>query len=772
MSKRVLLSSLLTIASVLLGTPAVWAQSAFFTAVTNLNPVAYWPLQETAQPPIADVETNYGSLGAPANAYYSSANVFKGASGIPSGDSDPAVSCASGLNGSFLAVPLTDSRVVLPAGPFTVEVWVYPTNTSASTIIAQTGVAGSGGLNGGANSAGWSLNLGYVPSLGLAMPGTAAFHVYNGAGPTGGAEATATPSGFELNTWYHVVAVYDGTNVVVYVNGVPVSSISPMIGTQARDTWDPLTIGCGRGLNNNRFGGSLDEVAIYTNALTSTQVGNHYNAGTGGGGTYFTTVNGDKPYMWWRMNAPAYAAPAASAYPAAINYGTGVNINGLYLSGTTPGSAGPSYSGMGSPSYACAINGIGTDSTNAIPIFTNGVAYNTNTVAETGIIITNLLSRMNLVTNSMSFMCWFKETPADNRRNVLVGHSDSGWRASMTGGGAVTDNTGKGSDLSSPSPLVYNDGNWHFAVFVYTNSYVPTNSTGWLATNLMYVDGILVSSALVTNANAAGTFTNISIGCAPDHVRTGNGNVYDNQVLAGSIAHVAFFTNALSASQVANLYVAAGGTPTPVITSQPFPYPSVRTIYAGPTGPGTNYIFEAVVAIGGTPALGYQWYYNSSSNYAGATALVDNVVHYTNSTTSQVTITNMTGGDTGYYFCIVTNNYGATTSAIVNVQVFTNPVIIAQSPSGAFGLFPNQNFALSVTAASGALPVGYTWVTNSVADTSAAGSSSSYSLTSVQPAMSGYTYQCIVTNLYGTATSVLATLTVTPLPAALTNKIG
>ena len=117
------------------------AQSPFFQAVTNLNPIAYWPLQETVQPPAADVEPNLGSLGAVANAYYSSTNVVKGVTGINSGDNDPAVNLQSGLAGAFLAVPLTDSRVTLPAGAFTVEVWIYPTNTSASTIIAQTGPA-------------------------------------------------------------------------------------------------------------------------------------------------------------------------------------------------------------------------------------------------------------------------------------------------------------------------------------------------------------------------------------------------------------------------------------------------------------------------------------------------------------------------------------------------------------------------------------------------------------------------------------------------------
>ena len=753
-------------AAILPGLP-VRAQSPFFQAVTNLNPVAYWPLQETIQPPAADVEANLGSLGAVANAYYSSTNAAKGVTGIGSGDNDPAVSFQSGVNGGFLAVPLTDSRVALPAGPFTVEVWINPTNISNSTVFAQTGPAGSGGLNGGPNSAGWSLNLGYIPSLNSTIAATVSFHVYNGVGSTGGAEATFTQPNFAPNLWYHVVAVYDGVNAVVYVNdttNTPAIAAIPMSGTQARDTWDELTIGCGRGLNNNRFGGYLDEVAIYNYALSPSRIQVHYNTGNGGAGGYQAAVAADSPYMYWRMDAPAYTTPSASSYPTAFNYGSGVSINGLYLSGTTPGVAGPSLSGFGSPSYACAFNGIGTDSTNAIPIATNGVVYATNTAAETGIIITNLLTSMNQNISNMSFACWFKLNPSDNHRDALVGHTDSGWRASINAGNA-TGNSGKGSDMTSP--ITYNDGNWHFLTVVYTNSNVHVNTTGWLATNYLYVDGLLVQSALVTNASPAGVLTNISIGVSPDHWRTGAGNTYEDQVAAGSIAHVAFFTNTLTPAQVVNLYTNAtgGALPVPVITSQPFPFPAVRP-YTG--GPGT-FLFEAVVATG-NPPLSYQWYFNTSSNYAGATKLVDNVTHYTNSTTLQVTVTNLTDGDSGYYFAVVTDAFGGSvTSAIVNVQVNTQPIITSQTPTGPFTLYAGQNYTLSVTATGETNGLAYQWLTNGAADTTA-GTAASYGLANVQPAQSGETFQCVVTNLSGSVTSALATLTVLQLPAALTNQ--
>jgi hypothetical protein len=757
------LSLLLVIVGALV-IPSARAQSAFSNAVMNLNPVAYWPLQETALPPAPDMEINLGSLGAAGNAVYSSTNVIKGQPPIPGDASDFSVGTSITAAGSFLAVPTTGGAATLPAGPFTVEVWVNPTNvTTASTIIGQTGPVGSGGLSGGANSAGWSLNVGYIPSLNLSMSGTITFHVFNGIGSSGGAEATFASSSFAPNSWYHIVGVYDGTNAFLEVNTV-LSSFRSISGSQALDAWDPLTIGCGRGLNNNKFGGSIDEVAIYTNALSTNRINAHYAAGSGGG-NYQSTVLADNPYMYWRMDAPAHTTPDPSTYPAALNYGSGVGINGLYLPGTTPGVAGPTNAGFGPASYGCAFNGIGTDDTNSIPIFTNGVAYSTNHGVVTGIIITNLLSSMNTVTNSMSFMCWFKENPEDNRRGVLIGHSDSGWRTSMDGGGHVTCNTGKGGDQSS-SPLTFNDGNWHFAVIVYANSGVPTNTTGWLATNYLYVDGLLTASALITNANASGSLTNILIGNAPDKA-SGNGNSYADQVLSGSLAHVAYFNNALTADQIVNLYTNATGgpAPAPIITGQPITG-RTNSPGTGNNGSGTgSYIFMGVQASG---ASTYQWYFNSSSNYAGATLLTSDNVKYVGTTTANMTVSNLVDSDSGYYYVVVGNSSSSVTSRLASFTVINEPFITSQNPAGGtLQLYPNQNFTLSVAA--GGTNLAYQWYTNGVADTTA-GTSSTYPLASVQTAMSGNTYYSVVTNPDGTATSATVTLSVQPLPAAIANS--
>src|SRR5215469_4979696 len=48
-----------------------WAQSAYFNAVTSLNPAGYWPMHEVEPSARGSVETNYGTLGSLANGYYS-----------------------------------------------------------------------------------------------------------------------------------------------------------------------------------------------------------------------------------------------------------------------------------------------------------------------------------------------------------------------------------------------------------------------------------------------------------------------------------------------------------------------------------------------------------------------------------------------------------------------------------------------------------------------------------------------------------------------------
>ena len=87
--------------------------------------------------------------------------------------------------------------------------------------------------------------------------------------------------------WHHLVGVYDGSYISVYVDGVldctPMSyeDIDPDTGT--------MNIGYTKYWNCCRFKGNIDEVAIYNIALTPDEIEQHYENGLEGKG-YFEDV--------------------------------------------------------------------------------------------------------------------------------------------------------------------------------------------------------------------------------------------------------------------------------------------------------------------------------------------------------------------------------------------------------------------------------------------------------------------------------------------------
>ena len=76
---------------------------------------------------------------------------------------------------------------------------------------------------------------------------------------------TASP----VNAWTHVALTYDGAMLRLYVNGTPVASRTQTGGIQA--TTNPLWIG-GNNPYGEYFQGLIDEVRIYSRALTSGEI--------------------------------------------------------------------------------------------------------------------------------------------------------------------------------------------------------------------------------------------------------------------------------------------------------------------------------------------------------------------------------------------------------------------------------------------------------------------------------------------------------------------
>ena len=170
------------------------------------------------------------------------------------------------------------------------------------------------------------------------------------------------------------------------------------------------------------------------------------------------------------------------------------------------------------------------------------------------------------------------------------------------------------------------------------------------------------------------------------------------------------------------------------ITTQP----ASQTVVSG--GPAT---FS--VTAGGTPPLGYQWYFNGSP--------------ISEATAANYTISDVTASSAGNYTVVVTNSCGTATSSEAVLTVVFAPSITAQ-PAGQTVV--NGGNATFSVAAEGTPPLSYQWYFN---DTPINGATdATYTINGVSTNNEG-SYTVIITNACGSVTSSNITVdTIIPTP--------
>lgn len=95
-------------------------------------------------------------------------------------------------------------------------------------------------------------------------------------------------------SWHNVVTVQAGTSLTVYVNGTSVGTATV---AAVNSGWGSnFTIGRWSGGGYNYMDGHIDEVALFTSALSSSDVTSIYNDGNGP-----TDISSLNPVGWWRM---------------------------------------------------------------------------------------------------------------------------------------------------------------------------------------------------------------------------------------------------------------------------------------------------------------------------------------------------------------------------------------------------------------------------------------------------------------------------------------
>lgn len=95
-----------------------------------------------------------------------------------------------------------------------------------------------------------------------------------GAGGADFSTGATVPSG----SWSHITVTYDGTNVIVYLNG---TQVGPTTARTLLSGTDYLEIGGANLLDNGNYyyPGQIDDVKVFNYALTADQVKNEYNGG-------------------------------------------------------------------------------------------------------------------------------------------------------------------------------------------------------------------------------------------------------------------------------------------------------------------------------------------------------------------------------------------------------------------------------------------------------------------------------------------------------------
>lgn len=121
----------------------------------------------------------------------------------------------------------------------------------------------------------------------IKLKSTGYLEFYNGGTIVGDSRSISA------DTWYHVCVVDDSSNTLIYLNGS--SETTSNSGTGDHTSQAPLSIGRLNSTYGQYMDGFIDEVAIWTSALSSTNVATVYNSGTPG------DISGLSPYCWYRM---------------------------------------------------------------------------------------------------------------------------------------------------------------------------------------------------------------------------------------------------------------------------------------------------------------------------------------------------------------------------------------------------------------------------------------------------------------------------------------
>jgi hypothetical protein len=216
---------------------------AYVSTVLADNPLLYWELGEPSGA-FGDTSghSNVGSAGG--------TGLSRHAADLVAGLSDGALKFTDGTSNVTCSSPSG-----LPSAAVSVEVWFKAVGFANFIDLVSHNWGGTGG-------SGWSM---YV---------TNSRQLWWGLKEGSAAETSVKVGSLNANTVYHAVGTYDGNVLRLYLNGSQVATKT--VGAKTLNT----TASVFTGKTDTTAGVTVDELALYSGALSATRVQAHHTAGS------------------------------------------------------------------------------------------------------------------------------------------------------------------------------------------------------------------------------------------------------------------------------------------------------------------------------------------------------------------------------------------------------------------------------------------------------------------------------------------------------------
>jgi hypothetical protein len=538
--------------------------STYASTVLSAKPSVFYRLADAAQAAMAD------SSGGGATGTYTAAPTLGVAGPLPS---DPATAISHNGNG---AAASGYPSLPLYAQPRTLEGWVNTTSGGPQFLAGY-----------GRQSSGQDFAVGILPNS-----------VYV-QGWSDDREFTS-PATLNDGNWHFIVVTTTGSTATVYVDGTSLGTRSFPVSLNTLPSTQGLQIGGGLQGCCGSFTGDLADIAVFPTALNAAQVTAQF-AASGlarplAPGSPAATAGTNQATVSW--SAPPGATPPVSGYLiTAVEGSTRVNavsVPATVSTATVTGLAGgTAYTfriqavneyGAGAAATTTAVTPTGSASTYASTVLSAkpSAFYRLADTAQAAMADSSGHTATGTYTGQLTFgqpgplasdpatavnSGGFGPTASSHPSLPLYAQPRTleGWvnttrgQQFLAGYGALSTNElfavaiqpndvivqGYNDDLTFPTPAPLNDGNWHFIV-------VTTDGSSATA----YVDGAsLGSQSFPATLDTLPT---------PQGLQIGAGGVGGCCDFSGSLADIALFPTALTATQVTAQWAASGNTAAPL----------------------------------------------------------------------------------------------------------------------------------------------------------------------------------------------------------------